>query len=170
MGKALRRNSFLWIVFVFSAMFFSCGGPKTPKAGEFAPDFKLKGINGNDYTLSDYKGKLVLLYFWVDNCDICKKEFPVVQENYEELKGEGFEILGIYIGDKTEPSKEFKEAYGVTFPMLVDETYKVIDEYNITASPTNYLVNPDGKIVRRIVGYLDKQQISSLLYNIKMNK
>jgi len=147
-----------------------CGGG-TPQQGEVAPNFTLTDLQGDEHTLEEYRGKLVLLYFWTDNCDICKKEFPMVQDYYQEFQEEDapFEILAIYVGTQQAASEEFKDDFGVTFPMLNDFSFDAVKKYNISATPTNYLVNPEGKIARRIVGYLDKQQVSSLLYNLRMN-
>jgi len=147
-----------------------CGGGATPMPGEQAPDFTLTDLEGNTYRLSElYPNKLVMLYFWSDNCEICKKEFPSVEAYYRDLKKKNFELLAIYIGNDPQPSREFKEQFNVTFPMLVDESAEILNTYNITATPTNYLINPKGVISKRVIGYVDRKQIESLLYNLKMN-
>jgi len=157
-------------ILLSTSLLLGCGGG-TPQQGESAPSFALTDLEGQQHALEQYRGKLIMLYFWTDNCDICKREFPLVQQYYEEFQREDapFEILAIYVGVEEDASKTFRETYGVTFPMLTDDAFEVIKAYNISATPTNYLINPQGKIARRIVGFLDKQQISSLLYNIQMN-
>ncbi len=160
----------LFLFFLAAALLSACGGGSTPMPGDPAPDFMLADLEGNKWQLSQLaENKLVMLYFWSDNCDICKKEFPSVQEYYKRLRKDNFELLAIYIGDNPAPSREFKEKFGVTFPMIVDESMEILNTYNITATPTNYLVNPEGKVVKRVIGYMDEQQITSLLYNLKMN-
>jgi peroxiredoxin len=147
--------------------FAGCESPGTPKVGDKAPEFLAEDLEGNAFRLSTYRGKLVMLYFWADNCDICKKEFPVIQDYYERLKVENFELLAIYIGTDKEATRTFRENFQVTFPMLIDDTGFVLNVYNINASPTNYLVNPDGTIVKRVVGFMDELQVKSLLFNLQ---
>ncbi|MEH0158000.1 redoxin domain-containing protein [Limibacter armeniacum] len=145
----------------------SCGGAKTPKPGETAPDFSLSSVDGQTYSLSGQKGKLTMVNFWTDNCDICKKEFPMIEKYYKELAGEDLEILAVYIGESKTAPEEFKQNFGISFPILTGGQEVAFGQYNVRATPTNFLINPEGKVIRKIVGFVDKQQIENLLKSLK---
>lgn len=165
-NKGLVYCGFLLLLTLLGA----CGKKGTPKPGEEAPAFSLPSLTQETHSLSDEKGKLVLLSFWTDNCDICKKEFPKIQEYYEQLPHEEFEILAVYIGESATAPKDFKKNFNISFPILTSGQEVAFENYNVRATPTNFLISPEGKVIRKVVGFVDKQQIEGVLYNIKMNK
>ncbi|PWJ36043.1 redoxin domain-containing protein [Sediminitomix flava] len=164
MKSQIKRLTILLFISLFA--FTSCK-KGAPKPGEIAPDFKLSSVDGKEYILSAEKGKLVMVMFWTDNCDICKKEMPIVEKNYKDLKEQGFEILAVYVGESKTAPKEFKDKYGLTFPLLVGGLDVALDNYAVNATPTNFIVSPSGKVIRKIVGLVEKPQIEGFLYNIK---
>ncbi|GAA4851677.1 thiol-disulfide oxidoreductase ResA [Algivirga pacifica] len=167
----LRMQSIRWFFpVVMTLLLGACGEQKAPKQGEMAPNFELTGLDGKPYSLKEQKGKLVLLNFWKDNCDVCKKEFPLMEEYYREFGGENFEILAVYLGDSKSAPQEFKDNYDITFPLLKEGKDVAFGQYKIRATPTNYLITPEGKVIRKVVGFVDAQQIKAILYNIKMNQ
>ena len=115
-------------------------------------------------SLSDFKGKYVVLLFWNKACRSCVKDFPKVQDFYSELKSKDFELVAINVGDKLEASKDFKEKFKVTFPMLGDLQAVSEELYMVDAYPTNVFVSPEGKIIRTIVGpVIDKKQVEVVI-------
>ncbi len=155
-------------------LFFSLGGwlvallltacqSNAPRPGDPAPDFALPSVAGPTQSLSDYRGKLVLVHFWADWCKSCREEFPLVEDYYRQFRQENFEIVAINIGQSPQVSAEFQRDFDVTFAMLTDEQAATADQYGVDTFPTNYLVGPDGKVIRRIVGWLDAEQIGLLI-------
>lgn len=151
------------------ALLTSCSGPKKLRPGDPAPEMRLVGLDGKTYDLKDYRGKLVLVNFWIDNCDVCKREFPLMQAYYEKLKAEGFELLSVYSGPNANACQEFSDAYGVTFPLLADSDQRVFKGFQVTTFSTNFLINPEGVVIKKIVGFADESQIEAVLHNLKMN-
>ena len=132
---------------------FSKMGAVLPKHEKTAPNFKLLTTNGRSISLSDFKGKTVLLNFWATWCTPCKKELPAMQRLYEDLKLDGFEIVAISIDrDKKERVHKYMEEYSLTFPVLLDPSQKVRKDYFILGLPTSYLIGKDGKLKGFISG------------------
>lgn len=125
---------------------------KVQAAGQVAPDFTLTDINGQKLSLSDFKGKYVLLDFWGSWCIWCIKGFPQMKEYYNKYKGK-YEILGIDCNDTQEKWKEAVAKYELPWKHVYnDKDSKVLSDYAIQGFPTKILVGPDGKIVKTIVG------------------
>ena len=141
----------------------SCESVPGTKRGNIAPDFKLKDIAEKVHSLSEYKGKAVMLHFWTDFCTSCRAEFPRIQEYYTELHGEEFELLAINVGQPINTSKEFKQSFDITFPMLADTQGIMKDIYKVDAFPTNYFIAPDGKVIRKIIGWVHKKQVREFI-------
>lgn len=140
---------------------------KLLKVGDDAPNFSLVDLNGNTHKLSDYKGQGVLLNFWGTWCKPCKKEMPAINEQYEQFKGEGVQVLGINIAESNFEVSSFTDKLGVKFPILLDKTKSVMRAYNVDPLPTTVLVNKEGKIVKIITGEMTETDIQKYLTSIK---
>mgnify|MGYP000283009182 CR=1 FL=1 len=155
----------LLILLFLSTFLFSCT-EKTPfDKGELALKFETIDVEGNTQTIEKHtqKGKVVMLYFWADWCPTCKQEFPETQAYYEKLQKEGLEILAINVKQPKEASEKFKEQFGITFPMLLNEDGKISDKYQVEELPTNFFIDEEGKIIRKIVGWVSEKQVEIIL-------
>lgn len=132
------------------------------KPGDIAPDFTLQTLDGQTVSLSDYRGKGVVLNFWGTFCLPCRTEMPAFQKQYEINKDKGFEILAINMDEAEASVQGFVNQYGLTFPILMDQG-EVAKKYRIDPLPTTVLVNPDGKIERVILGPVDEKALSYLI-------
>lgn len=141
----------------------ACGGGSGLPDGAIAPNFTAQTLEGKTVKLSDYKGKMVMLYFWADWCPACKKEFPATQAYYEELNKSEIEILAINVGQERSASEAFKTEFGATFPMLVDSASTIAAQYGVQELPTNYFIDAEGDVIRYIVGWIGKQQVEVIL-------
>jgi thiol-disulfide isomerase/thioredoxin len=120
--------------------------------GVEAPDFTLNDINGKSLSLSDLRGKYVILDFWGSWCGWCIKGIPEMKAYYEKYKGK-FEILGIDCGDTEEKWKEAVKKHELPWLHVFNpEDSRVLESYGIEGFPTKIIVDPDGKIVKTIVG------------------
>ncbi|WP_179885022.1 peroxiredoxin [Bacillus sp. AFS015802] len=133
-----------------------------PNVGDRAIDFKLETLNGDSITLSDLKGKKVILNFWATWCPPCKEEMPVIQEFYEKY-GKDVEVLAINI-DPQYNVKEYQKAMGLTFPILLDRQDKINNAYDILTVPTTYIINEQGIIIHKQIGAITNiNSLSSML-------
>lgn len=154
--KIIKYN---WLILLIIGV-AACG----PKQMKNAPAFTFKNVEGKKQSLTDFKGKYVMLLFWNKACRSCIKDFPKVQDFYSELGGKDFELIAINVGDKIEASQEFKKKFGVTFTMLGDLQAVTEDLYQLEAFPTNVFIAPDGKVIRTIVGpVVDKNQVDVVI-------
>jgi thiol-disulfide isomerase/thioredoxin len=128
-------------------------GFAVPKSDVTATDFSLQSLEGKKVSLSSYKGQLVFLSFWATWCGPCKQELPSVQALYEKLKAKGFVILAVDVMEDRKTVSDFVKANAMTFPVLLDASGAVGREYEAGSIPTNYLLDRNGKILARIVGY-----------------
>jgi len=140
-----------------------------PVAGAPAPDFTLKTLDGGEVTLSDLRGRPVLINFWASWCVPCRVEMPELVRAYEENKEAGFVILGINLTfqDSLTEVKAFVQEFGVTFPVLLDETGKVTDDlYRLRGLPLSVFVNREGVITRLHLGAMTREQIDEFIGEI----
>nr|MDQ3042445.1 peroxiredoxin [Acidobacteriota bacterium] len=99
------------------------------KIGENAPDFTLKDGDGNDWKLSDQKGKTVVLLFYPgDNTPVCTKQLCSVRDNWKDYQATGAEVVGIST-DSAASHKGFAEKHNLPLTLLADETGEVVEKY-----------------------------------------
>jgi len=101
------------------------------KVGENAPDFTLKDGDGNDWKLSEQKGKTVVLLFYPgDNTPVCTKQLCSVRDNWKDYQATGAEVVGIST-DSAASHKGFAEKHNLPLTLLADETGEVIGKYAV---------------------------------------
>jgi peroxiredoxin len=125
-----------------------------------APDFTLKDMDDNVYTLSELKGKVVLVNFWATWCGPCRMEIPEFNELHKKYSDEDLVILGISVSDTKKALKNFTKSYRVEYPLLYGsgkEIDKVSRAYGgIYSIPTTFLIGKTGEILRSYPGALLK--------------
>lgn len=141
------------------------------KKGETPPDFTLTTLDGEDVTLSELRGKKVVLNFWATWCPPCKAEMPHMQNYYEQYaKEDNVEILAVNLTsaerDVTEEAKmdtvtTFKDSYELTFPILLDLNNDVGIDYQILTIPTTYFIDTNGYIQHTIQGPMNMDMLES---------
>ena len=122
-----------------------------------APDFFLKDLNGNEVTLDDFKGKVLFVNFWATWCPPCREEIPGFVEAYAVYHEKGMEILGISLDRQgVYVVKKFAEKYEVNYPIALGTQQLVQDYQPGQYIPTTIIIDREGKIRHRHVGYMDK--------------
>jgi len=137
-----------------------------------APDFTLKALDGKEITLSQLKGKVVLLDFWATWCAPCKKSIPHLIQLYKEYRGSGFELVGINIdkGD-TETVRRFVTSMDIPYP-VVTAPEDVIRSYRVTGIPATFLIDKEGRIRERMAGFdsTTARQLATQVANLTSEK
>ncbi len=101
------------------------------KVGENAPDFTLKDGDGNNWKLSEQRGRTVVLLFYPgDNTPVCTKQMCSVRDNWEDYAATGAEVVGIST-DSAASHKDFAEKYDLPLTLLSDEKGEVIEKYSV---------------------------------------
>ena len=160
----------LWIIASADRSGHSAGGRlPVPQKGFAAPDFILADPKGQTYTLSALRGKPVLVNIWATWCPPCRAEMPAIESHYRQYREQGLVVLGVNATSQDYPLDvvPFTEQYGLTFPILLDETGDVsADLYGMRGLPTSYFIDPGGVIQRIQVGPMRPDQIDAYLTEI----
>jgi peroxiredoxin len=113
-----------------------------------APDFRLETLDGTTLSLSDLRGRPVLLNFWATWCGPCRIEMPHFQALYADpgWRASGLEILAVNVGEPADRAQAFVEENGFTFPVLLDTEHQVATAYNLRLFPTSFFIDENGII------------------------
>ncbi|MGL5647124.1 MAG: TlpA family protein disulfide reductase [Clostridium sp.] len=125
-------------------------------------NFKLKNLNGEEVSLSQYKGKKVFINFWASWCPPCKDEMPDLEKLYKEY-GDKIVILTINAGETREKAENFIKEKNYTFPVLLDSNMEVSAEYGARYLPTSVMINEKGDIVNYRNGAMDYAQMKEFI-------
>lgn len=150
---------FLTSLIVCLALFFSTISvlgmwARPPLVGSPAPDFQLTDLQGQTQSLSQYKGKVVLLNFWATWCRPCVKEMPAMQQAYEKLRNEGFTVLAINELEDIERVRKHITKHEHTFQVLMDEDNEVANMYGVVGLPVTVFIDQTGHIQEIVKGGL----------------
>lgn len=132
-------------------------GVRNTKIGTTIKNFVLNDPNGKAVSFDQFKGKYVWIDFWASWCGPCKQAFPHMKELYAGYKDKGFEIIGISTDTKIEPWLKILPILNNPWPQLWDNT-NLFSEFAVTAFPTGFLIDPDGKIVLKEIGFDPKNK------------
>lgn len=121
-----------------------------------APAFQLMDLDGGLHSLPEYQGKVVFLNFWATWCGPCKVEMPAMEALYQAFRAQGLEILAVSVDQQgAAVTRPFKEAMGLSFPILHDSTHQVGLTYGARTLPMTYVIDRKGIIRQRIFGARD---------------
>lgn len=143
--------------------------------GMKAPDFKGTDQNGNNVSLSDFKGKKVILYFYPkDDTPGCTAQACNLRDNYSDLIHKGFQVVGIST-DSVKSHKKFEDKYSLPFPLIADEEKKIVEQYGVWGEKkmmgktymgtnrTTFLIDENGTIKKIITKPDTKNQTQQVL-------
>ncbi|MGB2804421.1 MAG: TlpA disulfide reductase family protein [Candidatus Zixiibacteriota bacterium] len=183
----LRRRSYLWLCLVLTSVLVTtgmvgCEGKKesnpgkedgkisskqelkeSPQEGFLAPDFTLPDLAGKTFTLSDFRGEVVLVNIWATWCGPCRREIPSLERLYQSRRDKGLEILAVSV-DRTSSSKvaSFAAKYQMSFPVLLNPRGDVANTYWARSIPSTYLVDKKGVIRWKVRGTREWDDAQSL--------
>jgi thioredoxin-dependent peroxiredoxin len=148
------------------------------KEGDMAPNFTAKDQNGKTVSLSDFRGKKVILYFYPqDNTPTCTIEACNFRDNYQSMLSRGFEVIGIS-PDNEKSHKKFEKKFNLPFTLIADTDKSIVEAYGLWVEKTlfgrkymgtartTFLIDPDGtisKIIDKVQSKNASQQVIDLL-------
>jgi cytochrome c biogenesis protein CcmG, thiol:disulfide interchange protein DsbE len=129
-----------------------------------APDFTLKSVqDGKNHSLSQYRGKVVVLNFFTFFCGPCREEMPGLSQMYQEMKGQGLQLLGIGLASTPAQLKQIVSQLGLTYPVL-EGTPAVSKAYgSVELVPLTFIIDRQGNIVHKILGARSKAAFEKLV-------
>lgn len=123
-----------------------------------APHISLPPLEGGEEkSLDDWRGQVVVLNYWASWCDPCRKESPLLQRWHERMSKRNGTVLGIDVLDVTEDAQDFIDEYGLTYPQLRDKDGSSQEEFGIVAYPETFVIDREGRIVDSVRGPVDEQ-------------
>lgn len=126
-------------------------GPQL-RPGVAAPDFTLATPAGETVTLSQFRGRPVVLNFWATWCPPCRNEMPALQSVWEQYRDQGLVVLGVNLDESAATIQAFTARVGVDFPTVIDRDLRVTERYQIIPLPTTFFIDADGVIRDRKEG------------------
>ncbi|MFC2014493.1 peroxiredoxin family protein [Chloroflexota bacterium] len=165
-----NKSKFVWAVLgimVVMLLFYLANQNSTATVGltkgTLAPDFTLSDLDGNQVSLSDFRGKTVFLNYWATWCPPCRAEMPEMEAVYQEYKDKDVVIIGIDIRENEETVRRFVQDGNYNWTFLLDTSGAVATSYEVVAIPTSFFLDKNG-IIRAIkVNAMTKREIEANL-------
>jgi peroxiredoxin len=134
-------------------------------ASEYAdtPDFFLTTFEGENFRLSEQRGKVVVVNFWASWCGPCRREMPDFMNVWEQYKDRGVVFVGVDTQDSPESGYIFASRLGIKYPLGYDRDDAIARAYYIRAFPTTILITPQGKTKIRIPGEMSAKELIAYL-------
>src|SRR4030042_2087149 len=154
----------LGLALVFISLLLACSKHEDVP---YAPDFTLQNINGETVSLSDFRGKPVMLIFWKINCAACKLQIPYTQALYDKWSSDTIAVLTINIEDSISAIQDYNTSLGITYPVLLDPAGKVAQTYGIPGVPLTFFIDDEGIIKAYNIGaFSSREQIEGALEEV----
>jgi peroxiredoxin len=131
--------------------------------GNRAPNFQLKTLGGQEVSLEDYRGNVVLLNFWATWCAPCIEEVPALEAAYRARQADGFVVLGVNFQESPQDIKPFVQALDVSYPILLDTNGQVMKTFRAAGLPVSLLIDREGVIQVRHTGLLTGGQLAEYM-------
>jgi thiol-disulfide isomerase/thioredoxin len=108
--------------------------------------FSATTVTGERISLDDYRGKVVMLNFWATWCPPCRAEMPGIERVYEQYHDQGFTVLAVNNAERATQVSAFASQYGLTFPVLLDYSADIQQQFGIKGYPTSLFLDGAGKV------------------------
>ena len=134
-------------------------------AQEAAPASTFVLLDGSRQTTADMKGKVTLVNFWATSCTTCVAEMPQIVATYDKFKDRGYDTLAVAMSyDPPSYVVNFAETRKLPFKVALDNTGKVAEAWgDVKLTPTTYIVNKQGRIVKKYVGAPNFDELHKLI-------
>jgi thiol-disulfide isomerase/thioredoxin len=159
------RSSLVAIIFLSLMQTAGSGelSPYTAQPGTAV--FALPDIKGQQHSLDDYRGQVVLVNFWASWCPPCIKEMPVLERLQQDLHEQPFEILAVNVGEKKYKVWKFVKLINFGLPVLLDTHKDTFNAWGLSVLPTSFLLDKQGRIRYRVQGDIewDSEKVVTLI-------
>jgi peroxiredoxin len=144
----------------------------SPEVGYAAPDFSLPDTKDNIVKLSDYKGKWLILAFWETDCQSCRGTIPHLQQYFETMPADKISVVSVNYKESNKIILiSLMQNWGITFPVLLDTSGAVTDEYQVSAFPTLFFIDGNGIIQKVLTGKFNSpEEIEQALNSVQVPK
>jgi len=134
--------------------------------GDPAPAFALPGLDGGCVRMDAPAGAPTIVNFWASWCNPCRREFPMLEEAYDEHRGDGLEVVGVTYRDIDDDARAFADAEEADWPLAHDEDEIVAKAYGVNTIPQTFFVDARGRVTGHVFGTLTKRDLDTELEKI----
>jgi len=159
--KSILGPARFWLL--LAAALFLLTGAASGRAAS-PPDFTLKAIqDGKEYSLSQFKGKVVLVNFFTFFCGPCREEMPHLSQMYQELKGQGFQTLGIGLSSTPDQLKQLVTQLNVAYPVLEGNDAVSKAYGGVELVPLTFIIDKQGNVAHKVLGARSKEDFEKMI-------
>jgi peroxiredoxin len=144
-------KSALRIFLILGMIAVACGSREQAKQSD-TNDFTLFGINGQEYTLSEFKGQVVIIDFWATWCPPCRNSIPTFVRLYNKYHEQGFTILGVSLDTDEQALRNFSKEMNIPYPVLLGDK-EIARAYQVSGIPKTIFLDKKGSIRKTQVGF-----------------
>ena len=141
------------------------GGGENARVGAPAPDWTNPRLGGGTLSMTQLRGKPLLLDFFATWCPPCNAEAPMIDAAYEKYKGRGLQVVGVDLQENAAKAREFVAKHRLAFPAVVDSGV-LLDQYQINGMPVAAFINKNGVVKRIEVGEMTAGQLDADIQTI----
>lgn len=158
------KINFLWFLILLTPLLlFGCDDSnsdqpltKVSSESQVATDFNLMNMQGEQVSLSQYRGKVVILNFWATWCPPCREEMPSMERLYQKHKDRGLVMLAVNIEENGKKAvSQFLKKTPYSFPILLDSRGVVQNAYGVFRFPESFIIDRNGVVVKKVIGGRD---------------
>ena len=131
------------------------------RVDEPAPDFRLQLLDDGEITLSQQRGKVLVINFWSSTCPPCRTEARDLETAWQAFRDKEVLFIGANIQDTHEPARRFLDKFGVTYPNGIDAGGRISIDYGVVGIPVTFVVDGEGTVARRWVGEIDIDRLTT---------
>lgn len=138
---------------------------RTQVINETAPDFTLTTFDGEEVTLSELRGKPVVINFWASWCVECDKEMTLLEQTHQKYDGEVI-MLGIAYSDVEPKARDYLAQYGITYIAGQDLGSRISDAYRIKGVPETFFIDRDGNVDYLKIGPIEQPELEAVIQQL----
>jgi cytochrome c biogenesis protein CcmG/thiol:disulfide interchange protein DsbE len=132
--------------------------PDQSVTGERAPNIELPPLEGGEErSLDDWRGQVVVLNYWASWCEPCREESPLLERWHQRISKQNATVLGVDVLDVTSDAQDFIDEYDLTYPHLRDKDGSTQDDFGIVAYPETFVIDREGRIAASRRGPVDDE-------------
>jgi cytochrome c biogenesis protein CcmG/thiol:disulfide interchange protein DsbE len=144
---------------------------KSPLLGKMAPSFSGEELKtnsfGGNFSLSKYRGDIVVVNFWASWCVPCQVESPNISSFAWQQKNNHVQVIGVVFNDSVGSATSFANKYGDLFPSIIDTNGLIANSYGVTSPPTTFVINAQGQVAATLIGPVSTKQLNEVVSRVR---